>query len=228
MGLINRIRRVTVARIESFLNTIENPEILFPQLVREMEDQVRAAISAEAKALAASKSAERDADTIRRKLDRMIRGAETAVDKGDNETAREAVKAQIALESDLKMQNDAVARALRAYDDAKAARIQIKEQLDELQAKKNEILTRARVAAAQRKIEKTVSGPMSSAASILDAVVRLEGKIEEAEAELEIRRGAGKGSTAISIEGRLDELEHSSEVEKRLGEMKKRIGGLTK
>jgi phage shock protein A len=226
MGLINRIRRLTVARIESFLNTIEDPEILFPQLVREMEDQVRAAISAETKALAASKGAERNADAVRRKLDRMIRGAEIAVDKGDNETAREAVKAQIALESDLKIQDDAVARALRAYNDARAVRIQIEEQLDELRTKKDEILTRARVAASQRKIEKTVHGPVNSAASILDAVVRLEGKIEAAEAELEIRRGTGKGSATTSIEGRLGELEHVSEIEKRLAEIKRRISGL--
>ena len=56
MGLISRIRRITVSRIENFLNTVENPEVLFPQLVREMEDQVRAAISAETKALAACKA----------------------------------------------------------------------------------------------------------------------------------------------------------------------------
>ena len=71
MGLINRIRRITLSRIENFLNTVEDPEVLFPQLVREMEDQVRAAVSAETKALAACKSAARDTDRIRRKLDRM-------------------------------------------------------------------------------------------------------------------------------------------------------------
>jgi phage shock protein A len=226
MGLINRIRRLTVARIENFLNTIEDPEILFPQLVREMEDQVRAAISAEAKAMAASKEAERNAEAVRKKLDRMVRHAEFAVDKGDIGTAREAVKEQIALESELKIQSDAVSRALRAYNDARAVRIQIEGQLDELRAKKNEILTRARVAASQRKIEKTVRGPANSTASILDAVVRLEGKVEAAEAELEIRRDTGKGSAATSIEGRLGELEHDSEVEKRLAEIKRRISGL--
>jgi phage shock protein A len=224
MGLINRIRRLTVARIENFLNTVEDPEILFPQLVREMEDQVRAAISAETKALAASKAAERDAATTQKKLDRMIRGAETAVEKGDNETAREAVKAQLILESDLKMQNDAVVRAGRAYEDAHSARIQIEEQLSELRTKKNEILTRARIAATQQKIERTVSGRVNSTASILDAVVRLEGKVEEAEAELEIRRSIDKGGVTPSLERRLDELERETEIDKRLADLKKRIG----
>ena len=223
MGLIQRIRRLTVARIENFLNTVEDPEVIFPQLVREMEDQVRAAVSAESKALAALKATERDAGNIRQKLNRMIRGAEIAVEKGDNETARNAVKAQIALESDLKVQDDAVVRSRRAHEDARAARLQIEEQLEELRTKKNEILARARVAKTQQKIEKTVSGRTSSAASILDAVMRLENKVEEAEAELEIRRGMDKGGVAPSLERRLDELERDSEIEKRLAELKKRI-----
>ena len=223
MGLITRIRRLTVARIENFLNTVEDPEVIFPQLVREMEDQVRAAVSAETKALVALKAAERDSGNIRKKLDRMIRGAEIAVEKGDNETARDAVKAQIALESDLKAQDEAVTRAGRAYEDAKAARLQIEEQLEELRTKKNEILTRARIAKTQQKIEKTVSGHASSTASILDAVMRLEGKVEEAEAELEIRRGMDKDGVSPSLERRLDELERDGEIEKRLAELKKRI-----
>jgi len=223
MGLIHRIRRLTVARIENFLNTVEDPEVIFPQLVREMEDQVRAAISAESKALAASKAAERDAGNTRQKLDRMIRGAEIAVEKSDDKTARDAVKAQIALEADLKGQDDAVARALRAHEDARSARMQIEEQLNELRTKKNEIITRARVAKTQKKIEKTVSGRVQSTASILDAVERMEGKVEEAEAELEIRRGMDKGGVTPSLERRLGELERDSEIEKRLAELKKRI-----
>jgi len=225
MGLIKRIRRLTLARIEDFLNTVEKPEIIFPQLVREMEDQARAAISAESKASAACKAAERDAARTRQKLDRMIRGAESAIEKGDNETARDAVRAQLVLESELKIQDDAVSRASRAYDDARSARVQIEEQLNELRNKKNEILTRARVAAAQQKIERTVSGPVNSAASILDAVMRLEGKVEEAEAELEIRRTLDKGGVTPSLERRLEALERDDEIEKRLAELKKRISG---
>ena len=224
MGLISRIRRITVSRIENFLNTVEDPEVLFPQLVREMEDQVRAAISAETKALAAQKTSERDVAQIRQKLGRLARGAELAVEKGENETARDAIRAQIALESDLKFQEDAVSRAKRAYEDAKDARMQIEKQLEELRTKKNEILTRARIASTQKKIEKTVSGRASSSNSILDAVVRLESKVEEAEAELEIRRSMDAGGATPSLERRLDELEQNDEIEKRLAELKKKIG----
>ena len=82
---------------------------------------------------------------------------------------------------------------------------------------------RARIASAQHKIERTVLGGAASADSILDAVVRLEGKVEEAEAELEIRRGFDGSSTAPSLERRLDLLEQDEEIEKRLAELKKKI-----
>ena len=36
MGLIARIQRVTMARIQSFLDSVEDPEIMFPQLVAEI------------------------------------------------------------------------------------------------------------------------------------------------------------------------------------------------
>jgi len=224
MGLISRIRRITVSRIENFLNTVEDPEVLFPQLVREMEDQVRAAVSAETKALASCKAAERDADRIRQKLERMARGAEIAVEKGENETARDAVKAQITFESELSVQEEAVSRAQGAYEDARNARLQIEEQLKELRTRKNEILTRARIASAQNKIEKTVAGRNLSANSILDAVVRLESKVEEAEAELEIRRSMDTGGTSPSLDRRLEELEQNDEIERRLAELKKKVG----
>jgi len=47
--------------------------------------------------------------------------------------------------------------------------------------------------------------------------------VEEAEAELEIRRGFDGSSTAPSLERRLDLLEQDEEIEKRLAELKKKI-----
>ena len=97
MGFITRIKRLTTSRIETFLTTVEDPEILFPQLVKEMEEQIRKATSAEAKAMAGTKAAQRELDTVKDKLDRMQKGASLAMDQGDEDTAREAITAQISL-----------------------------------------------------------------------------------------------------------------------------------
>jgi len=94
--------------------------------------------------------------------------------------------------------------------------------LEELRAKKDEILSRARVAKTRKKVEKTVSGPADSSRSILDAVARLEGKVEEDEAALEVRREMGR-EKGQSLDKRLAELETSDSVEQRLAELRKKV-----
>jgi phage shock protein A len=228
MGLIARLRRLTTSRIEVFLSTVEDPEVLFPQLVKEMEDQVRSATEAEAKAMASVKGAERDLKQIEQKLDRMTKGAELAVDKGDEDTAREAVSAQIDLESEIKRKQEALKRSQAAMEDARAAREQVQAQLAEVRNKKDEILTRARVIRNQKKVERTVSAPVSSARSILDAVAQLETKVEEQEAEIEVQRDMASAGGGPSLDKRLKDLEVSSEVEERLAKLKKKTGKASK
>jgi phage shock protein A len=223
MGLITRIRRLTLGRIESFLNTVEDPEVVFPQLIREMEQQVRAATDAEAKAKAAVKSAERAAGEVGDKIARMGKGAEAALRKNDEATAREALQAQVALESRSAEKEKALAAARSTYEEARAAREAIEKQLAELRSRKDEILTRARTAKARSRIEKTVRGPAQSGESILDAVARLESRVDEQEAELDVRRDMDTGGTAPSLEKRVEAMETESEIDKRLADLKERV-----
>jgi phage shock protein A len=222
MSVLKRIHRLTVSRIENFLSTVEDPEVLFPQLIREMEGQVRTATESEAKALASVKASQRSLDDVQAKLDRMGRGAELAITGGDEATAREAVEAQIKLESALATKTEALERAKETCEQARIAREEIQRQLETLRDKKDEVLTRARVAKNRRKVEKTVMGPVSSSASILDAVAKLESRVEEAEAEIEVKREMGHGVGTPSLEKRLGDLEQMSEVEKRLAALKRK------
>jgi phage shock protein A len=220
MGLIDRLRRLTTAKVESFLAKVEDPEVLLPQLIREMEGQVRTLTEAEAKAMASVKGAERALAQLNEKLARLQKGAETAMSQGDEETARDAVTAQISLESGLQSKQDSLERAKAAVGNARDARMDLQAQLEELRSKKDEILTRARVARSQRQVEKTVRGPIDSSGSILDAVSRLETQVEESEAELAVQREVGRGAASPSLERRLEDLEKNAEVEKRFAALK--------
>ncbi len=222
MSIMERLKRVTTGKLEAFLASVEDPETVFPQLVKEMEDQVRAATDAEAKAMAAVKAAERSRDQVAGKLDTMTTGAQSALEQGDEATAREALAAQIQLENEMARRADAVAAANTSYSDAHAARVQTQQQLDDVRAKKDEILTRARVAKSQAKIQRTVQGPAASSGSILDAVSRMEAKVDEQEAELAVRKvmgGTGAGGSA-SLEQRIEKLHKDQEVERRLAALK--------
>jgi phage shock protein A len=220
MGLIDRLRRLTTAKVENFLTKVEDPEVLLPQLIREMEGQVGSLTEAEAKAMASVKGAERGVEQVNEKLARLQKGAEAAMSQGDEATARDAVAAQISLESDIKSKMDSLERAKAAVGNAHDARVDLQTQLDELRSKKDEILTRARVARSQKQVEKTVRGPIDSNGSILDAVSRLETQVEETEAEVAVQREVGRGAASPSLERRLEDLEKNAEVEKRFADLK--------
>lgn len=225
MGLFTRLHRVTVGKIEAFLSRFEDPELVFPVLVKEMEEQLEAAAEAEAKATATVKHAEREVEKHKATIAKYGDGAYMAIQKGDEETARQALDAQIQAEraSDFSQKNLEIAQS--SLERATLSRKRIQEQLAELRTKKDEILTRARVAKVQKKIQSTISGTVGSGDSILDSVARLEAKIEEAEAELEIQAGfTGEGTASASLEKRLRELSNEAEIDKRLAELKQKAG----
>jgi phage shock protein A len=212
------------ARIEAFLSSVEDPEILFPQLVREMEEQVSKASEAEAQALTALKLAERTRDTAKVNVKRMQNGAELALKSNEETTAREAISAQLDLEKALQQKTEACERAQGVYENARATRIEVKKKLDETRAKQNEILTRARLAKTQKKIAQTINSPIHSSDSIIDAIERLESKVDQAEAELEVGRElADDGQVKVALEQRLEQLETEQEVEKRFAELKNKL-----
>ncbi len=226
MGILKRIRRITTAKVESFLARAEDPEQMFPQLVTEMEEQVRSSTDAEAKAMAAVRSAERSLDEVKQRVSRLADGAENAIDAADDALAREAIEAQVALEKDQESREEALDRARRVYDEARQARLDIQSRLEELKGKRDEIITRSRVLKTQQKVQQSLAAPTASSGSILDAVAAMEGKLQEQEAEIEVRREAVSGGANASLERRLDGLEKDSEVEKRLEALKARMRGV--
>ncbi len=225
MSIIARIKRVTVGKMEAFLTSVEDPEVVFPQLIKEMEEQVRAATDAEAKAMAAVKASERSRDQAGERLAKLVVGAEAALSQSDEATAREALEAQIQIEAEVARLAEVVATANNSYAEAHSARIQTQNQLDDVRAKKDEILTRARLARSQRKIQRTVQGPSASTGSILDAVSRMESQLEEQEAELAVRKEMTGGGGSASLDRRIDDLHKRQEVERRLAALKAKIKG---
>jgi len=224
MSMISRLKRVTVGKLESFLSSVEDPEVVFPQLIREMEEQIRTATDAEAKAMASVKAAERSRDQAQEKLVKLANGAESAVSQGDDAMAREAVEAQVRLEAEAARRDGALAAARGTCDEAHNARVQLQAQLDDIRSKKDEILTRSRVVRSQEKVNRTVQGPIASSGSILDAVARLEADLEEKEATQAVRKDLSTGVGSSSLEHRIDTLNTAQEVDRRLAALKAKAG----
>ena len=220
-GLVNRLRRITVSRIDAFLETVEDPETIFPQLVREMHNLIADALKAESKAAAALKADQRRLDeSIGRSL-RLAKGAELALRQGNESLAREALAEQI--------KADRISADLRhAFERSEAALLEARElcrhlemQLEELKRRKTEILARARSAKKTAGTYRSMDKIRTNGAAILDEVSRIQQR-EEAKEFVQVAPGTAWRGFERSLEDRLRTLEREAEIERRLDLIKKR------
>jgi len=218
MALIKRLRRITAARIETFLSTVEDPEHALPQLVREMEKQAATAGQAVAKALTAVRGAHRRLDETRGRIVRLEKGAALALEQGDEQLAREALAEIVKTEKQEKICGEAVAEAQRALDDAREARTRIGHQLENLKADRDGIIARSR-ALKIRQSGRPAAQTGSRHRSLLDYVAAIETSVDRDEAEIEISRARREHTT---LEERLKDLERRSEIDQRVRQIKRR------
>ncbi|MCF7956746.1 MAG: PspA/IM30 family protein [Phycisphaerae bacterium] len=215
MKLIERLKRITMGRIEAFLDSVEKPEQILPQLIREMSIQVTAATNAQAKALGAVKGCQRRFDETTGRLHRLTEGAELAAKANEIELARQAIAAQIQAEQDMQKCRTNLEKAEQAYAAASDAKIQLTDNLNQLKQRKDELIAKSRQV-------KTQTQSLTATDDILDTVARMEAKIDTAEAETQIRNEISKTLGLSFDDQRVKKLEQNAEVQRRLNEITKK------
>jgi phage shock protein A len=215
MKLIERLKRITMGRIEAFLDSVEKPEQILGQLIREMSEQITAAANAEAKALGAVKGSQRRFDETAGRLHRLTEGAALAAKANELELARQAIAAQMQAEQDMEKCRANLEKAEHAYTDASNARKQLTDNLNELKQRKDELIAKSRNT-------NTQSQSLEVTGDILDTVARMEAKIDVDQAKTEIRNEISKTLGLSFDEQRVKNLEQNAEVQRRLNEITKK------
>ena len=227
-GLIGRLRRITVSRIHAFLETVEDPETIFPQLVREMQEKIADARKAESKAAAALKTGQKRLDESMGRSMRLVKGAELALRQGEESLAREALAEQIRTDRLAEDQRRALRQSEAALDEAHELRAHLETQLVELKRRRKEILARARAAKKAAATYRHTDRIRASGSAILDEVSRMQ-QLEESKELASATPGTLSGAPNRTLEERLRSLERDAEVERRLNsiiERKKTNGTL--
>jgi phage shock protein A len=119
MGLLSRLKDISSGKLLAFLDEAEHPEQMIPLLLNELSTQQKALHTAEAKSLAAVRAAQRRLEETLGRVLRLERGAELALKKGEEETAREALREQLKVEQLVPQQREQVERAQKILDDVR-------------------------------------------------------------------------------------------------------------
>jgi len=220
MGILKRLRDLTVASVNDVLDSLEDPVVMLNQYMRDMEAEIGRTEVAVARQVALEKKfcqQWEEAKAMAEKRDRQVR---LALAEGEEELARRAL-------ADKKQCEARAAEYEQLYLTASEAAAQMREKLAELKdefcklrAKKFTLMARAQVARTQKQVNQVVAGTGKNTAA--RGFARMEEKVMRMEAEAQISgqwRRCGCGLDGAFADLKKDELDE--ELAKIREEMKR-------
>ena len=230
-SIFGRISQLARANINALLDRAEDPEKMLDQMVRDYTNNIADAEAAIAETIGQLRLLERDTEEDKkaatewgnkalaasRKGDELRAAGDSAgADKFDN-LAKVALQRQVQTENEVRAVEPQIQQQQVVVDKLKDGLNGMKQKLEQLKGKRNELVSRAKVADAQNKVHDAVKS-----VDVMDPTSEL-GRFEE-----KVRRqeslAAGKAElSASSLDAQFESLEdvgELTEVEARLAALK--------
>jgi phage shock protein A len=219
MYLLDRVSRLIRANLNDLLDKAEDPEKVIRQLLLDMNNQLLQVKTQVAASIADEKRLYQRYQENDQKATEWERKAELAVDKGDDDLAKEA----LARRNSTKQSADGFYQQWQEQkaqvEQLKEALHQLERKIDEAEAKKDLLIARHRRARAETQIRETMAGiGRSSAAADFE---RLEERVSVEEA----RAKAAAELDSDTVEARFAALEADDSLESDLAALKARRSG---
>ena len=216
MGIITRVRDVVNSNVNAALDAAENPEKLVKQMIREMEDTLVEIKASCAGALAAQKKAQRElaqAETQRALWDAR---ACSAVDRGRDELAREALHAKRGYQEDKDIAEQRVAELGAVVDEYKSDIVKIEEKLGTA-LERRQVLVQRHVHARQRsRVQREIRRVDTS--QVIARFERFHTRLDQAEASVEVEHYGGPRKRTLEEE--FLKIERDEQIESELDALK--------
>lgn len=231
-SILGRIAQLAKANINALLDSAEDPEKMLNQMERDYKNSIADAESSVAQTIGNLRLMEADLEEDRKAVaewgakaaaasnqaETLRTSGDTAgADKFDN-LARVALSKQISFEKEISTSEPSVAAQQQVVEQLKAGLQTMREKLVQLQAKRDELVSRGKVADAQSQVQDAVKN-----LDVLDPTSelgRFEEKVKRQEAMV---RGQAElaASTLDAQFNELDDLGALSEVDERLQALKR-------
>jgi len=218
-NLFDRVGRVAKSYANSLINAAEDPEKMLDQTVSEMQDDLIKMRQASAQVLASQKQLEAKTKQAQTTSDEWYRRAQLALQKGDEDLAREALKRRKGFQETADSLGTQLASQKEVTEKLIANTRMLESKITEAKSKKDQLKARAQSAKTQKQVQEMVGGLSNSSA--LAAFDRMEEKVMKLESESE--------ATSMLVGGDSLDLEFAAleagSVDDELASMKKRITG---
>ena len=219
MYLLDRVSRLIRANLNDLLDKAEDPEKVIRQLLLDMNNQLLQVKTQVAASIADEKRLYQRYQENDQKATEWERKAELAVDKGDDDLAKEALARRNSARQSADGFYQQWQEQKAQVEQLKEALHQLERKIDEAEAKKDLLIARHRRARAETQIRETMAGiGRSSAAADFE---RLEERVSVEEA----RAKAAAELDSDTVEARFAALEADDSLESDLAALKARRSG---
>ena len=218
MGILDRVSTLIRANINDLINRAEDPEKVIRQLLLDMNNQLIQVKTQVAASIADERKLQKRHEENQKKADEWQRKAEIAVDRGQDQLAKDALGRRRSFQEVADGFKQQWTEQAQQVEQLKEALSQLELKISEAQTKKDLLIARSRRAKAETNIRKTLGGMNSSGA--LSEFERMEEKVEEEEA----RAKAYTELDQDTLEEQFKQLEEHDALDKELADLKSRRG----
>ncbi|MGH8067966.1 MAG: PspA/IM30 family protein [Candidatus Entotheonellia bacterium] len=221
MGIIDRVATVVKSNLNYLINKAEDPEKMLDQILVQMRQQLLEAKREVAVAIADEKRLGMQLEAELEQVQEWQRRATMAVQKGEDDLAREALRRkadheQIAI--GYKKQWDAQRASTENLKNALRA---LSQKIEEAGRKKNLLVARQKRAEAQKHIHEVMTGLTDTSA--FESFDRMASRVEQIEAQADAAVEISQDLSGDTMEQRFRALESSTDVEQELHALKAKV-----
>ncbi|MCM3031619.1 MULTISPECIES: PspA/IM30 family protein [unclassified Niallia] len=183
MGIFKRIKTIARADINSLLDSMENPIAMLNEYTREMEQELSKAQSALSRQIFVEKKQAALISQTKELVEKRVRQAKLALEKGDEGIAKLAVQEKINLETQLNLYEQQLITLKEQTNILKEKFNELQVTYNELQHKKILLASRANAAKSIKQIQKVTID--FNGETITKGITRAEERILFMEAEVQ-------------------------------------------
>jgi phage shock protein A len=218
MSIFSRVRDLLSANINAMLDSAEDPEKMADEYLRQLNNELYEAKTSVAAAMADATKLNTKEAQYTAETDQWALKAEAALRANNEELAKAALGRKVQagkLAQQYKEQSDAQDQQV---EQLQQALIQLETRIAETRAKKELIVAKKNRAATQEAIQRTVRGLGNINA--MDKLDQLEERVDDRLAKADAMSKLESGT----LENKFRDLEHDTEVDSELAELKRKLG----
>jgi phage shock protein A len=217
VGIFDRINILAKSNINDLIDKAEDPEKIAKQVIYDLETALREASTGVAASITEEKKLKALIDECEDESERWEKRAMTAIEKGEDDLAKEALKRKGGFDNDLVRYRESHTVQLEQVKMLKDSLRMLEGKIEDAKRRRDSLIARSKSAEAQKKIAETMS--KASKLNPLDVLDRMEDKVAMVEAQAQ----AYTELKQDSLEDKFAELDKESGADDALAALKAKM-----